>query len=147
MRLFGCLIVLLSACAKPPKPPVEDLSGRENLSLFSLRQVRGTRDGDRLDAEAKFTDGSSTLAVEMRFIVGVPTRLGSGRWSWMRYGRVTGGAMAERSIMFLGGQDGPPSIGGSFDLLDPSGAAVYRINIPTTELKAKLPLERDGTDR
>lgn len=40
--------------------------------------------------------------------------------------------------MFLGGQDGPPSIGGSFDLRDGTGAAAYRITIPTTELKTKL---------
>ena len=43
--------------------------------------------------------------------------------------------------MFLGGQDGPPSIGGRFDLLDPKGAATYRITIPTTELREKLPRE------
>ena len=41
--------------------------------------------------------------------------------------------------MFLGGQDGPPSIGGRFDLLDLSGVAEYRITIPTSELKTKLP--------
>ncbi len=41
--------------------------------------------------------------------------------------------------MFLGGQDGPPSLGGKFDLLNPAGIAVYRITIPTTELKNKLP--------
>jgi hypothetical protein len=49
--------------------------------------------------------------------------------------------------MFLGGQDGPPSIGGRFDLLDPTGAAEYRITVPTTELKIKLPLEKDWIDR
>ena len=45
--------------------------------------------------------------------------------------------------MFLGGQDGPPSIGGSFDLLDPAGVGKYRVTIPTTELKVKLPIESD----
>jgi hypothetical protein len=40
--------------------------------------------------------------------------------------------------MFLGGQDGPPSIGGRFDLRDDAGAAMYRISIPTTELRQKL---------
>ncbi len=49
-----------------------------------------------------------------------------------------GGTVAERSVMFLGGQDGPPSIGGRYDLLGPTGAAAYRITIPTTELKQKL---------
>jgi hypothetical protein len=38
------------------------------------------------------------------------------------------------------GQSTPPSIGGRFDLLNPAGIAVYRITIPTTELKTRVPL-------
>jgi hypothetical protein len=135
-----CAIVFLAACARPPKLPVEDLSGRENLSSFTLTQVRGTRDGDVLDAEAKFGDGSSTLTVALRFDVGAPTKLGSGRWQWARDGRILAGTVVERSVMFLGGQSGPPSIGGRFDLLDSAGAAEYRITIPTTELQLRLPV-------
>lgn len=136
-----CVLLLVASCVRPPKPPVEDLSGRENLSSFTLRQVRGTRDGDRLDADAEFADASSTLTVEMRFRIGSPTTLQAGRWRWTREGRITGGTVAERSVMFLGGQDGPPSVGGRFDLLDTAGVARYRITIPTTELKTKLPPE------
>ena len=136
---FYCAIALLAACSKQPKAPVEDLSGRENLSSYTLGQVRGTRNGDRLDAEAKFGDGSSTLTVEMRFDIGSPTKLNAGGWQWTRDGRLTNGTLAERSVMFLGGQDGPPSIGGRFDLLGPTGAAAYRMTLPTTELKIKLP--------
>ena len=128
----------MAACAKPPQPPVEDLSGRENLSSYTLKQVRGTRVGDRLDAEASFDNGSSTLTVDMRFAIGVPTKLQSGQWRWARDGRLMSGTIAERSVMFLGGQNGPPSIGGRFDLRDTAGVAAYRITIPTTELKAKL---------
>jgi hypothetical protein len=137
----GCLfvIVFLAACAHPPKPALEDLTARENLSSFKLTEVRGTRDGDRLDAEAKFGDGSSTLIVTMRFDVGTPTKLRSGQWQWMRDGRMMTGTVAERSVMFLGGQSGPPSIGGRFDLVDAGGAAAYRITIPTTELQLRLP--------
>ena len=138
-----CEFALLAACARPARAPIEDLSGRENLSAYTLEQVRGTRNGDRLDAEAKFGDGSSTITVEMRFDIGSPTKLNSGRWRWTRDGRLTNGPVAERSVMFLGGQDGPPSIGGRFDLLDLTGAAAYRITIPTTELKVKLPRGKD----
>jgi hypothetical protein len=136
-----CVIVFLAACARHPQPPVEDLSGRENLSSYALGQVRGTRAGDRLDAQATFGDGSSTLTVDMRFAIGAPTKLESGHWQWTRDSRLMSGTMTERSVMFLGGQDGPPSIGGRFDLLDPRGTATYRITIPTTELKTKLPRE------
>jgi hypothetical protein len=134
-------IVLLCSCARPPKPAVEDLSGRENLSSFTLGQVRGTRDGDRLNAEAAFTDGSSTITAKMTFTIGAPTKLKSGWWQWARKDGLASGLVTERSVMFLGGQDGPPSIGGRFDLLDPAGIAKYRITIPTTELKIKLPFE------
>ena len=133
-----CVIVFMAACARPPRQPIEDLNGRENLSSYRLRQVRGTRIGDRLDAEATFGDGSSNLTVEMRFLIGAPTKLESGHWQWTRDGRLLNGTVAERSVMFLGGQDGPPSLGGRFDLHDSAGAAAYRITIPTTELKTKL---------
>jgi hypothetical protein len=141
IRPFCWIAVFLVACAAP-KPPVEDLSGHENLSSYKLAQVLGTRNGDRLDTEAAFSDGSSTLTVDMSFMVGTPTRLNSGRWRWVRDSRVENGTVAERSVTFLGGQDGPPSIGGRFDLNGPSGAAEYRITIPTMELKTKLPVER-----
>jgi hypothetical protein len=117
---------------------VEDLNRRENLSSYMLAQVRGTRVGDRLDAEATFGDRSSTLTVDMRFAIGAPTKLESGRWQWTRDGRLMSGTVTERSVMFLGGQDGPPSLGGRFDLRDSTGAAAYRITIPTTELRQKL---------
>jgi hypothetical protein len=134
-------IALLVGCAKPPKP-VEDLSGRENLSAYTLSQVRGTRDGDRLDAKAKFSDGSSTLTIELHLAIGSPTTLKMGSWRWRRDGQTLGGALAERSVMFLGGQNGPPSVGGSFDLLGPEGVAEYRVAIPTTQLEARLPIAR-----
>lgn len=138
-RLFLSALILLASCARHPTPPLEDLHGRENLSSYALEQVRGTRDGDRLDAEAKFGDGSSALTVHLHFAIGAPTTLESGRWEWTRHGSLATGSVAERSVMFLGGQDGPPSFGGRFDLLDATGSAEYRITVPTTELKNKLP--------
>ena len=133
-----CVIALLASCARSPQPPVEDLRGHENLSAFALQELRGTRDGDRLNAQAKFADGSSTLTVTMHFAIGSPTKLDSGQWQWIRNGVPASGSVAERSVMFLGGQDGPPSLGGRFDLLDLAGMAAYRITIPTSELKIKL---------
>ena len=54
-------------------------------------------------------------------------------------GHLSGGNVAARSVMFLGGQNGPPSIGGSYDLLDTHGVERYRIYIPTTELETRVP--------
>jgi hypothetical protein len=132
------MFLLLAACGGSKHPALEDLSGREDLSFFKLGSLRGTRDGDRLAAKAMLTDSSSMLTIDLQFAIGSPTKLESGAWRWTRNNTQTNGAVAARSIMFLGGQDGPPSIGGRFDLLGPDGTAQYRVNIPTTELKTRL---------
>ena len=95
------------------------------------------RDGDRLQTVATFSDSSSILTVEMRFAIGSPTKLESGAWRWSRNNQLREGTVAARSVTFLGGQDGPPSIGGTFDLLSLDGAALFRITIPLTELKRR----------
>jgi len=132
-----CCALVLAGCGGAKRPAVQDLSGRENLSLFTLQSMRGTRDGDRLQTVATFSDSSSILTVEMHFAIGSPTRLESGTWRWSRNSQLRSGTVAERSVTFLGGQDGPPSIGGTYDLVGSDGAALYRITIPVTELKVK----------
>jgi len=75
------------------------------------------------------------LTIDMLFAIGSPTRLESGKWEWTRTGARSTGDLSARSVTFLGGQDGPPSIGGSFDLLDSARTPVYRVSIPVMELK------------
>ncbi len=126
---------MLAACGESKRMAVQDLASHENLSSFTLHSLAGTRDGDRLHAQAIFSDSSSILSVEMHFAIGSPTTLESGAWRWSRSGQLLSGAVAARSVTFLGGQDGPPSIGGTFELLGADGAARYRVNIPVTPLK------------
>ena len=138
-RRFWCALLLLAGCGAPKEPMVEDLAAHENLSLFKLGSLRGTRDGDRLEAQAMFTDSSTMLNIDMRFVIGAPnSTLESGAWRWTRNNRLMSGTVAARSVMFLGGQSGPPSIGGTFDLIGEDGAARYRVTIPVTELKGRL---------
>ena len=132
---FLCILLLILTGCLGHRQAFEDLSGKEDLSYFKVQFVRGTRDGDRLAAEALISDSSSTLVVDMRFGVGSPTKLESGVWHWTRGSLNQSGAISERSVTFLGGQDGPPSLGGSFDLLNSDGQPAYRVNIPVTELK------------
>ena len=135
MRIpLACVLLFLAACGVH-RPAVEDLSGSADLSLFKLQTVRGARDGDRLAAQALISDSSSMLTIDMHFAIGSPTQLESGTWNWTRAGQVGSGSVSARSVTFLGGQDGPPSIGGSFDLLNTDQKPLYRVNIPTTELK------------
>jgi hypothetical protein len=142
MKLVGiisiCAVVLLTGCTESKREVVQDLAGHEDLALFTLHSLAGQRDGDRLYARAIFSDSSSILAVEMQFAIGSPTKLQSGGWRWMRSGKLLSGIVASRSVTFLGGQDGPPSIGGTFDLIGADGVARYRIHIPNTQLKTRL---------
>lgn len=126
---------MLSGCGASRHPAVEDLTTHQELAAFQLGAVSGTRDGDHLDARALFTDSSSILTVEMRFLLGSPTRLESGRWRWTRNNQLLSGMVTARSVTFLGGQDGPPSIGGSFVLIGSDHIARYRVAIPLTQLK------------
>lgn len=75
------------------------------------------------------------LTLDLRFAIGSPTRLESGKWEWTRTGTRSEGEVSGRSVTFLGGQDGPPSIGGTFDLVSAAGAPLYRVNIPVSELR------------
>jgi len=135
MRLaLSCAFVLLAACGAR-RPLVEDLSSHQDLSLFKLQGIEGKRDGDRLAARVLISDSSSMLTLDLHFAIGSPTVLQSGTWLWTRTGQLLRGGVAARSVIFLGGQDGPPSIGGSFDLMDAGATAQYRVTIPTTELK------------
>lgn len=135
-KLFTLL--LLASCSAPQRAGITELAGHEDLSFFKMDSLRGTRDGDRLYAQAVFTDSSSILTMQMRFEVGSPTRLQTGAWRWTRNNALSKGTISGRGITLLGGQSGPPSIGGTFDLLDQDGAARYRVKIPVTELKIRL---------
>ncbi len=138
MKTICCLFILLAACSAPKEASIEDLINHRDLSVFKLGALRGTRDGDRLDVQSMFTDSSSILTIQMRFAIGMPTKLESGTWNWTRSGQLTKGTVAAKSVDFLGGQSGPPSIGGSYLLLGQDGVAMYRVFLPITELKERL---------
>jgi hypothetical protein len=129
--LVFCL--LLAGCGRSERRPLEDLSGHEDLSGFKIQSIRGVRDGDRLAAQALVSDSSSILTLDLHFAIGSPTTLESGTWRWSRPGGLLNGTVSARSVTFLGGQDGPPSIGGTFDLAGADDSK-YRVNLPLTVL-------------
>lgn len=133
MRLRGsvfALCLILASCGHSEHRPLQDLSGHEDLSGFKIQSVRGVRDGDRLAAQVFVSDSSSILTLDLHFAIGSPTTLASGTWRWSRSGQLLNGTVSERSVTFLGGQDGPPSIGGTFDL----SPGNIRLNLPLTVL-------------
>jgi len=127
-------LLLLTGCSRQPSDPVENLGGAQDVSSFTLASLKGTRDGELLDVEALYKADSGSLQVNLHFRVTPPARLESGAWS----GAGSSGSVRERSVTFLGGQSGPPSIGGRFDLIGPDDRALYRITIPLQELKRPL---------
>ena len=132
-RAVLILCLVLAACAHSTRRPLEDLSGHEDLSRFTLQSVHGVRDGDHLAAQVLISDSSSILTLNLHFAIGSPTTLQSGDWRWSRPGRLLNGTVSARSVTFLGGQDGPPSIGGTFDLTGADGS-MYRVTVPLTVL-------------
>jgi len=126
------VFLFLSSCGGAKHPLLEELSHQEDLGFMHLDAARGTRDGDVLSAQLLITDSSNILTMDLHFQVTPPTRLDSGAW---KFSRGSSGRVEARSVTFLGGQSGPPSLGGTFDLLDPQGHALYRIHLPTTQLK------------
>ncbi len=129
------LPVGLAGCVRSSHPLLEDLGGHADLRLYQLATLRGTRDGDRLHAQALLSDSSSMLTLDLHLAVGVSTTLVNGSWRWARQNRLESGSSTARSVTFLGGQDGPPSLGGSFDLLEAGGPPRYRVNLPVTALR------------
>jgi hypothetical protein len=132
-RCIPILCLMLASCAHSERRPLQDLSGHEDLSAFTIQSVRGVRDGDRLAAQVLVSDSSSILTLDLHFAIGSPTTLQSGTWVWSRPSHLLKGTVSARSVTFLGGQDGPPSIGGRFDLTTSEGA-VYQVNLPLTVL-------------
>ena len=85
-----------------------------STSMTGLAAIPGTEVlptcSNRLDVQAIYSDGARQVRVHLRFPVTPPTRLASGTWNG--FGSEAG--VRERSSTFLGGQSGPPSIGGRF---------------------------------
>lgn len=134
LLLSAVSLAFLAGCAPRVTSPVEDMTGTQDVSQYTLQSLKGTRDGEQLAVQAIYGDGSRTLTVHLEFNVTPPARLKSGTWSSL----AREGSVRERAVTFLGGQAGPPSIGGNFELNGPDGKPAYRINIPLQQLKEPL---------
>lgn len=132
--LIGLQLSLAFSCGGVDVPVIERVQDHEVLSAYRLTTFNGRRDGDRLDVVVVFTSAGGTLEMNLRFQVGVPTRLAAGRYRWHQPGDTLEGRVSDRSITFLGGQSDRPSLGGVFDLLSPGDEPLYRVEIPTAEL-------------
>jgi len=69
------LYLVVASCGPADKRPLRDLTGKEDLSRFTIQSVRGLRDGDHLTAQVVISDSSSILSLDLDFAVGSPTTL------------------------------------------------------------------------
>ncbi|MFZ0428770.1 MAG: hypothetical protein WAO20_11690 [Acidobacteriota bacterium] len=132
--LISMLILLLPACGRSAQPGIESLPEGRPLAEYRLSSLAGERDGDRLEARIVFAGPRGNLEMNLRFRVGVPTRLEQGHFRWSGDGATLQGDVAEKTVTFLGGQSDRPALGGVFDLLSPGGLARFRVTVPTTPL-------------
>jgi len=129
-------MLALSACQNAKLTVRRTRDGQE-LKSYHLRSMTGTRDGDQLVSEMVIGDNSGTLIMHMKFKIGVPIRLETGDYVWERAGapQIQGSVRAE-AVTFLGGQDGPPSLGGSFQLIA-NDLPLYDVKVPSTPINTQ----------
>ena len=127
-------LVFLIGCGNVPQAAIEDL--REPSKQTDHRvSLTGSRDGDLLPARVIFESSSSQLLMDLRFRIGVPTRLESGQYHWQQADGTLEGQVRARSVTFLGGQSDNPNLGGVFELLSSTGRPLYKVTLPTSEVK------------
>jgi hypothetical protein len=127
-------ILALSACQNSKLTIRRTRDGQE-LSSYRLRSLTGTRDGEKLSSEMVIGDNTGTLTMRMNFLIGVPVRLETGDYVWQRAGAPQiQGSIRAQNVTFLGGQDGPPSLGGSFQLIA-NDLPLYDVRVPTTPMQ------------
>ena len=135
LLLIGASLFLVVGCGGVQEAAIEDLETGTQLSDYRMISLTGRRDGDRLPVQVVFTAGSSQLEMDLRFRIGVPTRLEMGQYSFQLEDQTLEGRVRERSVTFLGGQSDNPNLGGGFELLSREGVPIYKVTLPTSEVK------------
>jgi len=136
LSLLACsAFFLLLHCRNIEEATIENLQEESTLTDHQTISLTGRRDGDRLPVRLVFEAPSSNLRMDLLFRIGVPTRLETGQYHWERQDEVLEGLVRASSVTFLGGQSDNPNLGGVFQLLSASGDPVYKVTLPTSEVK------------
>ncbi len=128
-------LFLLPHCRNIEDATIENLREESTLTDYQMISLTGRRDGDRLPVRLVFEASSSHLRMDLLFRIGVPTRLESGQYHWQRQDEVLEGRVRASSVTFLGGQSDNPNLGGVFQLLSAGGDPIYKVTLPTSEVK------------
>ncbi len=128
-------LFLLPHCRNIEEATIENLPEESTLTDYRMISLTGRRDGDRLPVRLVFEASSSNLRMDLLFRIGVPTRLESGQYHWQRQDEVLEGRVRASSVTFLGGQSDNPNLGGVFQLFSAGGDPIYKVTLPTSEVK------------
>ena len=128
-------LFFLTHCRNIEEATIENLQGESTLTDYEMISLTGRRDGERLPVRLVFKAPSSNLRMDLLFRIGVPTRLESGQYHWERQDEVMEGLVRSSSVTFLGGQSDNPNLGGVFQLLSAGGDPIYKVTLPTSEVK------------
>jgi hypothetical protein len=142
-RALLAAVLVLAAC-QSSKLSIRRTRDSQELSSYKLQSLTGIRDGDKLLSEAVIGDNTGTLTMQMKFQIGVPTRLETGNYVWQKKDLPqTQGVIRASSVIFLGGQNGPMSLGGSFQLIA-NDLPLYDVKMPATNvaLPGKKPTQQ-----
>ena len=131
--------LLLLYCRNTEVATIENLREKSELTDHQIISLTGRRDADYLPATLVFEGSSSNLRMDLNFRIGVPTRLESGQYRWERKDGILGGLVRARSVIFLGGQSDNPNLGGVFELLSAEGVPIYKVTLPTSEVRPSTP--------
>ena len=134
LALSFALLLTLSGCQNGNKLALRRNRDGQQLKEYHLKSFTGIRDGDKLGCELVVADHQDTLTMLMRFQIGVPPRLESGTYVWFRRNApLIEGTVKAESVIFQGNQNGPPSLGGTFQLVSKDvGLDLYQVKLPAT---------------
>jgi hypothetical protein len=134
LRLCVALIAIVAASCAAERPLVERFDGEAwHAESFRVASLGGQRGGATVPFVLRLeADGGRRLVVEGTVEIDPAATLISSRW-FEEGGRAVAGEVSSTALDFFGGQGGRPSLGGQLTL-SRDGAAVYRINLPATEL-------------
>ena len=132
------LLLTAWGCQNTGKLTIRRTRDNQQLKDYRVRALTGLRDGDKLGCELVVADNQDTLTMLMKFQIGVPPRLEAGTYVWHRKDapEISGNVKAE-AITFQGNQNGPPSIGGTFQLVSKEeNIPLYEVKVPATLMDA-----------
>ena len=131
---FGLLF--FCQCHQNQIPLIEDLSTSVQTEFQNLELI-GRRDGDRMPTQIRMRTTASQLTLTLELQIGVPTKLVAGHFQWVNSGETLEGSIRSRSLTFLGGQSDNPNLGGVFELLGADGSALFKVIVPTSEVRGE----------